>query len=148
MKRINWQLWLGFLLSIVAFLSYPLVFVNWASTRDFPWVNLILFALAALLVFFGIRRAFAPDRRRVSKIVGSVVATLSVLLIGMFIFVAFVASRWLPPSTGAPQVAQKAPEFSLTDTNNKSVSLTELLSQPINGKPAKGALLIFYRGYW
>lgn len=148
MKRINWQLWLGFLLSIVAFLSYPLVFVNWASTRDFPWVNLILFALAALLVFFGIRRAFAPDRRRVSKIVGSVVATLSVLLIGMFIFVAFVASRWLPPSTGAPQVAQKAPEFWLTDTNNKSVSLTELLSQPINGKPAKGALLIFYRGYW
>lgn len=148
MKRINWQLWLGFLLSIVAFLSYQLVFVNWVSTRDFPWVNLILFALAALLVFFGIRRAFAPDRRRVSKIVGSVVATLSVLLIGMFIFVAFVASRWLPPSTGAPQVAQKAPEFSLTDTNNKSVSLTELLSQPINGKPAKGALLIFYRGYW
>jgi peroxiredoxin len=62
--------------------------------------------------------------------------------------VAFVASRWLPPSTAAPQVAQKAPDFSLTDTTNKTVSLTDLLSQPINGKPAKGALLIFYRGYW
>jgi peroxiredoxin len=69
-------------------------------------------------------------------------------VLGMFIFAAFVASRWLPPSTNAPQVAQKAPDFSLTDTNNKTVSLTELLSQPINGKPAKGALLIFYRGYW
>ena len=148
MKRINWQLWLGFLLSVVAFLSYPLVFVNWASTRDFPWANLVLFALAVLLVFMGIRRAFAPDRRRWSKNVASVIATLSVLIIAMFIFVAFVASRWLPASTAAPQVSQKAPDFSLTDTSNKTVSLTELISQPINGKPAKGALLIFYRGYW
>ena len=148
MKRINWQLWLGFLLSVVALLSYPFVFVNWAGTRDFPWANLVLFAVAALLVFMGIRRAFAPDRRRLSKIVASVIATLSVLLIAMFIFVAFVASRWLPASTGAPQVAQKAPEFSLNDTSNKTVSLAELLSQPINGKPARGALLIFYRGYW
>ena len=148
MKRINWQLWLGFLLSVVAFLSYPLVFVNWASTRDFPWANLILFVVAALLVFMGIRRAFAPGRRRLSKIVASAVATLSVLIIVMFLFVAFVASRWLPPSTGAPQVAQKAPDFSLTDTTNKTVSLTELLSQPINGKPTRGVLLIFYRGYW
>jgi hypothetical protein len=148
MKRINWQLWLGFLLSVFALLSYPLVFVNWAGTRDFPWANLVLFAVAMLLVFLGIRRAFAPDRRRVSKIVASVVTALSVLVLGMFIFAAFVAGRWLPPSTNAPQVAQKAPDFSLTDTNNKTVSLTELLSQPINGKPAKGALLIFYRGYW
>lgn len=148
MKRFSWKLWLGFLLSVVAFLSYPLVFVNWASTRDFPWANLVLFALALLLVFLGIRRAFAPDRRRLSKIVASIVATLSVLVLGTFIFVAFVASRWLPPSINAPQVAQKAPDFSLTDTNNKSVSLAELLSQPINDKPAKGALLIFYRGYW
>jgi len=148
MKRINWQLWLGFLLSVLAFLSYPLVFVNWASTRDFPWANLVLFALAALLVFMGIRRAFAPDRRRLSKIVASVVATLSVLIIAMFIFVAFVASRWLPASTAAPQVSQKAPDFSLTDTSNKTVSLTELISQPINGQPPKGALLVFYRGYW
>jgi hypothetical protein len=148
MKRINWPLWFGFVLSVVAFLSYPLIFVNWASTRDFPWANLVLFAVAALLLFLGIRRAFAPGRRRLSKIVASVIATLSVLIIAMFIFVAFVASHWLPASTGAPQVAQKAPDFSLTDTSNKTVSLTELLSQPINGKPARGALLIFYRGYW
>lgn len=83
----------------------------------FSWANLVLFAVAALLVFFGIRRAFAPERRRLSKVVASIVATLSVLNIAMFIFVAFVASRWLPASTGAPQVAQKAPEFSLNDTN-------------------------------
>src|SRR2546427_12195033 len=50
-QRFNWQIWTGFLLSIFAFLSYPLVFVNWAVTRDFPWANLLLFAIAALLLF-------------------------------------------------------------------------------------------------
>jgi hypothetical protein len=148
MRRLNWPIWLGFLLSVFAFFSYPIIFVNWEVTRDFPWANLSLFAIALVLLFVGLRRAFAPDRRRLSKIVSSVLATLSVLVLAMFVFVAFVASRWLPPSTGAPQVGQKAPEFTLTDTNNKPVALAELLSQPINGKAPKGTLLIFYRGYW
>lgn len=156
-QRFNWQIWAGFLLTIFAFLSYPLVFVNWAVTRDFPWANLLLFAIATVLLFIGVRRAFAPDRRLVSKIVSSALATLSLLVLGMFIFVAFVASRWLPASTGAPQVGQKAPDFSLVDTNNKPVSLSELLSSPITSEPPasgggprapKGVLLIFYRGYW
>src|SRR3989441_2241023 len=153
-QRFNWQIWTGFLLSIFAFLSYPLVFVNWAVTRDFPWANLLLFAIAAVLLFIGVRRAFAPDRGRISKIVSSALATLSLLVLGMFIFVAFVASRWLPASSGAPQVGQKAPEFTLVDTDNKPVSLSELLLSPITpasaGAPRapKGVLLIFYRGYW
>lgn len=148
MKKINWAIWTGFLLSIFAFLSYPLLFVNWAVTRDFPWVNLVLFALAIFLLFLGIRRAFAPGRRRLSKVVGSLLATLSVLILGLFIFAAFIAARWLPASTGAPQVNQKAPDFTLTDTNGKPVALSELLTQPINNRPPKGVLLIFYRGYW
>src|SRR5713101_4851257 len=111
MRRLNWPIWLGFLLSVFAFLSYPLIFVNWESTRDFPWANLLLFAVALVLLFIGVRRAFAPDRRLLSKIVGSLLAALSVLVLAMFIFVAFVASRWLPASTGAPQVGQKAPVF-------------------------------------
>jgi len=148
MKRINWPIWLGFIISVFAFLSYPLIFVDWAMTRDFPWANIALFVVAAFLLFVGIRRAFAPDRRRLSKIVASLVTVLSVLVFGLFIFTAFIGSRWLPASTGAPQVSQKAPGFTLNDTNNKPISLTELLLQPINNKPAKGVLLIFYRGYW
>src|SRR2546421_3637468 len=147
-KRFNWAIWAGFLLSIFAFLSYPLIFVDWAMTRDFPWANIALFVVAAFLLFVGIRRAFAPDRRRLSKIVASLVTVLSVFVFGLFIFTAFIGSRWLPASTGAPQVSQKAPGFTLNDTNNKPISLTELLLQPINNKPAKGVLLIFYRGYW
>jgi hypothetical protein len=66
----------------------------------------------------------------------------------MFVFGFFVFARWLPPSKGAPQVGQKAPEFLLMDTTGKSVSLGELLSTPINGNAPKGVLLVFYRGYW
>ena len=148
MRKLNWPIWLGLLLSIFAFFSYPLIFVNWASTRDFPWVNFILFAIADVLIVIGVRRAFAPGRRVISKIVSAIVALFSGLVLAAFIFVAFVASRQLPPSANAPQVGQKAPEFNLVDVNNKPVSLAEVLSQPINGKTPKGALLIFYRGYW
>ena len=147
MRRLNWPIWLGFVLSVFAFFSYPLVFVNWASTRDFPWANLALFAIADIFIAIGIRRAFAPGRRMLSKIVSATIAVLSSLVLVAFIFVAFVAAR-LPPSANAPQVGQKAPEFILADTSGKPTSLAEILSQPINGRAPKGALLIFYRGYW
>lgn len=146
--KFNWLIWSGLLLSIFAFLSYPFVFVNWPITRDFPWANLLLFGIAMALLLFGLRRAFARERPRRSKVAGVVVITLSVLIFGLFIFSAFIAARWLPAALGAPQVGQKAPDFSLNDTNGKTVALSELLSAPIKGKSARGVLLIFYRGYW
>jgi hypothetical protein len=148
MRKLNWPIWLGFVICIVAFLSYPTLFVNWESTRDFPWANLVLFAIGEVFIVIGVRRAFAPGRRVISKVISAMVALMSGLVLVMFIFVAFVAARWLPPSANAPQVGQKAPEFTLNDTNNKPTSLAELLSQQVNGKPARGVLLIFYRGYW
>src|SRR6267378_160323 len=33
-QRLNWLLWAGFLLSLVAILSYPFVFIRWPTTRD------------------------------------------------------------------------------------------------------------------
>ena len=148
MQRINWQIWVGFLFSLIALLSYPFLFVRWPITRDFPWANLLLFGIAAVLLFVGVRRAFSPARRRISKIAASVLATFGILVLGFFIFSFFIASRWLPAAHGAPKVGQKAPDFILADTNNKQVSLLNLLSEPISGKAAKGVLLVFYRGYW
>ena len=148
MRKINWLLWLGLLIGVLAFVSYPLLFVNWAATRDFPWANIVLFIIGDLFLVLGIRRAFAPGRRVFSKIVAALVTAISALVFVAFILMAFVAARWLPASTGAPQLSQKAPEFTLNDTNDKAVSLAELLSQPVNNRPAKGVLLIFYRGYW
>ncbi len=157
MRKLNWPIWLGLLVSFFAFFSYPFIFVNWATTRDFPWANFILFAIAEVLIVIGVKRAFAPGRRVFSKILGAIGALISGLVLVGFILVVFVAARQLPPSTNAPQVGQKAPAFTLIDINNKQVSLSDLLSQPIpsdraemvsTARPSKGVLLIFYRGYW
>jgi predicted PurR-regulated permease PerM len=158
MKRFNWQIWAGFLLTLIAFLSYPFFFINWPVTRDFPWASLLLFALAAFLLFLGLRRAFQPGRRLISKIIAPLLATLGGLILVFFIFISFIESRRLPASQAAPSVGQKAPDFTLTDTNNTPMSLSQLLTTPIEPlRPAmvaeakrapKGVLLIFYRGYW
>src|SRR5438552_12506237 len=123
-RRFNWPIWVGFLVSLFGAASYLFIFVRWPITRDFPWVNLLLFAIAAVLVFIGLRRAFAsqkgqdPDREgggrfhsRASKIFSSIGALLTVSIIGFFLFGFFVASTWLPASHGAPQVGRTAPDF-------------------------------------
>lgn len=148
MKRLNWQIWAGFVLSLVAGLSYPFLFYGWEVTRDYAWANLILFVPAMVLLILGLRRAFKPDKGMVAKIFSSLAAALGVLLFAGLLFLVFVGLRWLPASAGAPQVGQKTPDFTLTDSNDKPVTLAQLLSEPINNKPPRGVLLIFYRGYW
>ena len=156
LPKLNWPLWAGFLLSLIAFLSYPFVFVWFPTTRDFPWASLALFALAIALLVIGVRRAFTAGRLhpKRSKIAGAVLATVSVLVLAGFIVFFFVVGRQLPASQGAPKVGQKAPDFTLSDTNNRPFSLAGLL-QPTAAnagagaaKAPRGVLLIFYRGYW
>ena len=150
LRRINWPLWAGLLLTLVAFMSYFFVFVWFPFTRDFPWANLVLFVLAGALLLMGLRRGFASDRPHPvrSKIVTVLVSAFSALVVALFVFSFFVVGRWLPASKGAPHVGQRAPDFTLPDTTGKPVSLNELMTTPINGKAPKGVLLIFYRGYW
>ena len=150
LRRINWPLWVGLLLTVAAFMSFFFIFVRFPITRDFPWANFLLFAIAAVLLFLGLRRGFAPDRPHPlrSKIVSVLVTVVGVLVIGLFAFAYFVGGRMLPASKGAPQVGQRAPEFTLPDSTGKQVSLNELMTSPINGKAPRGVLLIFYRGYW
>ena len=144
----NWLLWAGFVLSVIAFLSYFAFFVEFPSTRNFPWANLLLFAIAAGLLSMGIRRAFQRPQGYRGKIFGPTLAGLSGLIFGFFVFAIFVAARHMPASAAAPRVGAAAPEFTLTDSDNKPVSLASLLTQPIGGAAPKGVMLVFYRGYW
>jgi type IV secretory pathway TrbL component len=148
MKRFNWQIWAAFLVTFGGLLSFPLLFVRFPSTRDFPWANFLLVALAIVLLVIGLKRAFQPGRSKLAKALALVLTTLSVALIGLFLWSFFILAKQLPPSRGAPQVGQKAPDFTLTDTSEKQVRLSELLSTPIGGNKPKGVLLVFYRGYW
>lgn len=149
-RRFNWPIWAGFLLSLIAFISYFLVFVWFPITRDFPWANLLLFALSAVLVMIGVRRAYSSDHShpRRSKIFATILMTLSLAIFGFFVFSTLIMGRRLPASHSAPTVGRNAPDFTLPDSSGKPVSLSELLTSPVNDKKPTGVLLVFYRGYW
>ena len=147
-QSFNWPVWAGSLLSLLAFVSYFFVFVRFPVTRDFPWANLLLFGAAAALLLVGVRRAFAAGRRARSTVAALVAAALSAAVFGLFVFSTFIMARRLPAAHGAPQVGRKAPDFSLRDSDGRTVSLSDLRSTPVNGRAPRGVLLVFYRGYW
>ena len=148
-RRRNWHLWLGFVLCVAGFVGY-LPLARFPFTRDVPWVSFLLFAAGAFSLGIGLKRAFGRPEQFRGKILGPVLSLISLLVIGLFCFFIFYAAKQLPRSSGAPQVGQKAPNFSLLDANQQTVTLAALLTTPLPGsqKPPKGVLLIFYRGYW
>jgi hypothetical protein len=134
-RRFNWPLWTGLALAVVAFLSYFFFFARFPVTRDIPWASFLLFLLAILLLVAGWRRA-------TGKIVPSIVTLLGVLILGAFTYSVTIGSKNLPDSPRAPAVGAHAPDFSLPDTNGRTVSLSQVISE------SNGVLLVFYRGYW
>jgi len=148
--RRNGLLWAGFLLSLAAFLSYFVFFVRFPATRDVPWVNLLLFAAALLVLGVGTRRAFRQPALYRGKIAGPILLLLSAAVLGLFLLYNFHFSR-LPASPSAPRVGQKAPDFVLPDQNGEPVQLARLLESSTGQKGTAGkswVLLVFYRGYW
>ena len=135
MKRFNWQLWGGLVLAVAAFLSYFTFFSQYAITRDVPCVSFALFLVAIALLVAGWRRA--PR-----KILASIVTVLGLFIAGAFTFMVTMGSKGLPVAQGAPAVGQQAPDFTLPDSQGRTVSLSNVLAQ------SNGVVLIFYRGYW
>ena len=139
-RKWNWPLWVGFVVAVGGLFSYEYL-VRFPITRDFPWANLLLFAIGAALLLVGLFRAFGRPQLYRGKVFGSIFAAIALLLISFFSYEIFYVLRQVPLSAQAPRIGEKAPEFSLPDQNGKQVALADLLSP-------KGAVLIFYRGYW
>jgi hypothetical protein len=142
---------IGLLVSGFALASYPLLFSRFPATRDVPWVSWLFFALGLGLVGAGIVRAYRSPERWRGKVLGPVLGVLSLAVLGLFLFMTMIYARQLPASAGAPKVGEKAPDFTLPDSQGRPVRLYSLLGSPDGGAPgAPGTwvILIFYRGYW
>lgn len=146
-RRWNWRLWVGFLLVFGGAAGYMAVFAWYPVTRDFPWASLLMFAAGAVSLALGLKRSFREPQLYRGKIFGPVLTVLGVAIVAFFCYGLFYKGRQMPASRSAPHVGQKAPDFTLPDQNGNPVSLAQLLSGGSGGK-SKGAVLIFYRGYW
>ena len=140
-QRWNWSLWIGFLFALAGFLSYTF-FAQFPVTRDFPWANLLLFAAGGIFLVLGLFRAFGKAQVYRGKVFGPILAALGILIFGFFSYAFFYQLRQVPPSTGAPRVGQKVPDFTLLDQDGTDVALGDLLRR------SKAVALIFYRGFW
>lgn len=145
-KRSNRMLWVGLLLLVLAILSNLLYFLK-VPAASLPWVNLILPVLALLFLVIGLVRAFAQSQIYRGKIWGSVVVVLGLLLVAASTLF-FVGARKLPRSGGAPQIGQRVPDFTLSDSTGQPTSLAQLFLASAGAPPPKAVLLVFYRGYW
>lgn len=149
-SRRNWTLWLGFLLALGAPLCNAAFFVNPPGQRAIPWLSVVLAGVSLIFLVRGLQRAFGQPRVYRGKILSSILALVSLLLVGVAIF-SFFQARAIPVSARAPKVGQTAPDFALADTSGQSVSMAELFAPAADDSqvvPPKAVLLIFYRGYW
>ena len=120
------------------------IFVRFPITRDFPWANLLLFGTGGVLLIMGLVRAYARPAVYRGKVFGPILTVLSLLLFSLFAYGLFYVARQMPPSTGAPRVGDKAPDFVLVRQDGQSVALRQMLEN----SDTRAVLLIFYRGYW
>ena len=140
-RKWNWPIWAGFVVVLAGLFSYEF-FARFPISRDFPWANFLLFGVGGALLVVGLFRAFGRPQVYRGKIFGSLFAALALTAVGFFSYVIFYVLHQVPASAGAPRVGQKAPDFFLVNQDGKPVGLGDLLSN------SKGALLIFYRGFW
>lgn len=148
-RRWNLSVWVGFLLVLAAPASFISFFIRFPATRDFPWATLLIFAAGLALMARGLGRAYRQPQLYRGKIAGTILLILGVGVLAFFSYGIFYVGRQLPPSTGAPLVGQKAPDFTLPDTDNHPVTLSKIFDAGAGGPDrVNGVLLIFYRGYW
>jgi hypothetical protein len=138
----NILIWAGFIVVVLALVSYIPVFALFPLTRDVPWVNYLLFAAGLGLLGIGVRRAFRDPAHYRGKIAGSILGALSVLMAAFFVASVVYFAKQIPSAETALRAGQAAPAFTLRDTAGKQISSADLL------KDHRAIVLVFYRGYW
>jgi len=134
----NHPAWLGPIVAAVGLVSYYTVF-NWSpSTRDFPWVNLLLLAGGLALSVVGLRRAWPSGGwRRSAAALG---LGFSSLFAATLVWYCFSYSYRLPSADAALAVGDAVPALALPGPDGRPVELA--------AEDGARTLLVFYRGYW
>lgn len=70
------------------------------------------------------------------------------LLFSLVTLLVQTVSAQLPEARNAPKAGEKAPDFTLPDSEGKPFRLSEALASEVGGQRVKGILLVVYRGYW
>jgi len=140
-RRSNWTIWVGFVIAVSGLFSYPF-FARYPITRDFPWANLLLFAIGGALLIVGLFRGFGRPKVYRGKIFGPILTVIALLLFSFSSYEIFYVLRQVPLSAQAPRIAHKAPDFMWLNQHQQPAGLGNLLSG------SKAVVLIFYRGFW
>jgi hypothetical protein len=158
-RRNNVAPWWGLLFAMVALGCNAAFFVGAPFQAAITWLSLLLAAVALVFLVTGLTRAFRPPGLYRGRALTVLLSVITLCLAGLST-IGFVGARKLPGATAAPQVGQRVPDFTLSDTSGKPESLDQLLgasSATSSGLPSgeafsssapRAVLLIFYRGYW
>ena len=130
----------GFAITFAGAVTYFTVFARVAALRDFPWLNLPLAAAGVAIALFAATQAFRRPVGVGAKIASSTLATLSVLLAGLFATYLFWISYQIPDPTETAATISIAPETTLLAPDGSPVSLGEFRGKKV--------LVVFYRGFW
>jgi hypothetical protein len=147
-RRTNSALWYGLLIALFGIGSQFFYFLRPppAISHVLPWINLLLPAIGLIFLFIGLARAFRRSAVYGGKVWGSCVTVIALLLLAGNV-VLFHKTRDVPNSAGAPQVGQRLPAFTLSDSSGHPTSFSQLFASADGSQP-KAVLLVFYRGYW
>jgi hypothetical protein len=148
-RRTNSALWYGLLVTLFSIATQFLYFLRPPRTIShvLPWINLLLPAIGLIFLFIGLARAFRRSAVYSGRIWGPSVTVIALLLL-IGDVVLFRHTRDVPNPAGAPQVGQRLPEFTLSDSTGRPTSLSQLFAAADDGSQPKAVLLVFYRGYW
>ena len=143
-RRRNAAAWIGLALGILGVVSYFAWIIlrigpRTQVLRDTAALNLALVGVGLGFSVIAIRHAFRRPATHRGRVLAPLLGALNLGLAGLFVVMLFRFST-LPPTPGAPQVGQPAPDFTLADQTGAAVQLAELRG--------KNVLLVFYRGHW
>jgi hypothetical protein len=130
----------GFAITFAGAVTYFTVFARVPALRDFPWVNLPLAVAGVAIATFAAAHAFRRPTGLGARIATGTLATLSVLLAGLFASYLFWISYQIPDPSEIATTISIAPETTLLAPDGNPVTLGEFRGKKV--------LVVFYRGFW